>query len=125
LEKLCWLRRGVHWRLTCASKCLVITVKKKISPGHIWTTLYIHISFLNHFVPEIVLTVSGTATGEVSLNVNCDCWFGTAIWQFTVRYWVSDIFISLTDSWNVTLPFCHPPWLTADKLLGWTRVDSG
>ena len=26
LEKMCWLRRGVHWRLTCASKCLAITV---------------------------------------------------------------------------------------------------
>ena len=38
LEKLCWLRRGVRWRLTCASKCLVIMVLKKISPGHIWTT---------------------------------------------------------------------------------------
>jgi hypothetical protein len=31
-----------RWRLTCASKCLVIKVfKKKISPGHIWTTLYL------------------------------------------------------------------------------------
>jgi hypothetical protein len=41
LEKMCWLRRGVRWRLTCAIKCLAIMVfKKKINPGHIWTTLY-------------------------------------------------------------------------------------
>jgi hypothetical protein len=40
LEKMCWLRRGVNWRLTCASKCLAIMVFKKNSPGHIWTTLY-------------------------------------------------------------------------------------
>jgi hypothetical protein len=29
LEKMCWLRRGVRWRLTCASKCLAIMVLKK------------------------------------------------------------------------------------------------
>ena len=41
LEKMCWLWRGVLWRLTCANKCLAIMVtKKKISPRHIWTTLY-------------------------------------------------------------------------------------
>jgi hypothetical protein len=28
LEKMCWLRRGVRWRLACASKCLAIMVKK-------------------------------------------------------------------------------------------------
>ena len=39
LEKMCWLRRGERWRLTCASNCLTIMVKE-ISPGHIWTTLY-------------------------------------------------------------------------------------
>ena len=26
LEKMCWLRRGVRWRLTCASECLAIMV---------------------------------------------------------------------------------------------------
>jgi hypothetical protein len=31
LGKICWLRRGVRWRLTCASKCLVIMKKKKKS----------------------------------------------------------------------------------------------
>jgi hypothetical protein len=31
LEKMCWLWRGVRWRLTCASKCLEIMVKKKKS----------------------------------------------------------------------------------------------
>jgi hypothetical protein len=31
LEKMCWLQRGVRWRLTCASKCLAITVFKKKS----------------------------------------------------------------------------------------------
>ena len=40
LEKMCWLRRRVRWRLACATKCLSIMVTKKISPGHIWTTLY-------------------------------------------------------------------------------------
>ena len=40
LEKMCWLRRGVRWRLTCASKFLAIIVLKKISSGHIWTTLH-------------------------------------------------------------------------------------
>jgi len=40
-KKMCWLRRGVRWRLTCASECLAIMVLTKISPGHIWTTLYI------------------------------------------------------------------------------------
>jgi hypothetical protein len=29
LEKMCWLRRGVRWRLTCATKCLAIMVFKK------------------------------------------------------------------------------------------------
>jgi hypothetical protein len=41
LEKMCGLRRGVRWRLTYARKCVAIMViKKKISAGHIWTTLY-------------------------------------------------------------------------------------
>jgi hypothetical protein len=31
LEKMCWLRREVRWRLTCAIKCLVIMVEKKKS----------------------------------------------------------------------------------------------
>jgi hypothetical protein len=39
--KMCWLRRGVRWRLTCASKCLAIMVfKKKIQSR----------SYLNHLV---------------------------------------------------------------------------
>jgi hypothetical protein len=32
LEKMCWLRRGVRWRLTCASKCLAIMVLNKSVP---------------------------------------------------------------------------------------------
>jgi len=28
-EKMCWNRRGVRWRLTCASECLAIMVLKK------------------------------------------------------------------------------------------------
>jgi len=46
---------------------------------YIYIYIYIYVSDLNHFVPEIVLTFSGTVTGEVSLNVKFDCRFGTVI----------------------------------------------
>jgi len=41
LEKMCWLWRGVRWRLTCASKCLAIMVLKKKNQSR---------SYLNHLV---------------------------------------------------------------------------
>ena len=41
-----WVR-GVRWRPTCARKCQ-LWLQKKISPGHIWTTLYIYIYIYTH-----------------------------------------------------------------------------
>ena len=73
LEKMCWLQRGVHWRLTCASECLAIMVLKKISPGHIWTALYF--KWLNEdVIPLTMKAVNRTEWQTAWLSWDWSAW---------------------------------------------------
>ena len=45
---MCWLQRGVRWRLTCASKCLAIMATKKNQSR----------SYLNHLVHQLQVLVN-------------------------------------------------------------------
>ena len=69
-EKMCWLRREVHWRLACASKCLSIMVTKKKNQSR---------SYLNHLV-----YASFALTGY---SDPCSYPFITIIYISSLCYW--------------------------------------
>ena len=65
LEKLCCLRRGVRWRLTCASKHLVIMVKKKNQSR----------SYLNHLVHKRhIMWLKGEDIAKFIKYPHPSCW---------------------------------------------------